>query len=108
MPPTTATADHHEHRHRIERLAQAERRLCDVRQRARHEDALGVAADERDPAHNPHRPERDDERVHAEPDHQRAVDGAAGQADPERHCQPERDQSAADPSAPRFAGPSPS
>ena len=34
--------------------------------------------DERDAAQNPHRAERDDERVHAKPDDQRAVDGAAG------------------------------
>ncbi len=100
--------DHHQHRDRVERIAETERRLRDAGERPRQQDALGVARHERDAAHDPHRAERDDERVHAEPDDQRAVDRAAGEADAERDREPERDRRRRDRARRRRAAPSPS
>ena len=60
-----------------------------------------LAADERDPAQDPHRAQRDDERVHAQPDHHRAVeDAGTGDRSTPRH-ERERDAS---PSAPCGCG----
>ena len=76
---------HHQHRDRVECVAEPERRLGHAREGIGQQNALGVAGDERDAAYNPHRAQGDDERVHAESDHEPAVDGAARETDGERH-----------------------
>ena len=58
----------------------------------RQEDALGVAAHERDAAEDPHRAERDDERMDAEADDQRAVDAPQARPIAERDGQAERER----------------
>ena len=72
---------HGEQRHRIQGLGQAERRLRDHGEGVGHQDGLGLAGHEGHPAEDPHGPEGDDERVHAEPHDHDAVDRSAEQAD---------------------------
>ena len=52
-----------------------------------------VHADQRDPAEDAHRPQRHDERVHAQPDHDRPVDQSADRADDQRHADADRERS---------------
>ena len=76
--PSDGHRQHHQHRHRIQRLAEPERRLGDRRQRRRQPGcSRRCCATNAMPAQDPHRPERDDERVDAEADDHQAVDDAA-------------------------------
>ena len=50
-----------------------------------------MAGDKRDPAQDPHRAERDDERVYAETDNHQPVNRAARDADAERNGQANRE-----------------
>jgi hypothetical protein len=82
--------EHDDHRHGVQRLREAERSLRDPRQRSGQENALRTADHERDATQDPHRAERDDERMHAQADDHQPVDRAADQADGQRHRKTER------------------
>ena len=76
--------NHRNHRDRVERFREPERRLRHVGQHLRQQDAFRAARDECDAPQDPHRAKGNDERMHAQTHNHEAIHGSADQTD--AHC----------------------